>query len=286
MNQWKSVALVVVLSANALSLSACSDNSQFLKSMSLSVSEQNSESYIKLAAEVDLGNVLIDGVQIPVYDPHTQVEIGQVSLGAGPNGKELITLALNASSILHADPRLGSTLPNGRLLPSSVGIASGEMLAIPVLEHSRVYIGGDLKTSIVVGVALALQSLDSVTGSAGLNANIFFSQIFNPNLSGTAGIYASGTAHQNGIAVFGKYTAPVTAPVVPVPSQLAQKTAFSAKGMETLASVETGLIPSVSVSGVTSLQAGNTIVNDQMSKKRQERLYKYFYGKKRLVRPH
>jgi hypothetical protein len=274
------------------SLMACS-NSQFLKGMNLAVNERNSENYVDLSAEIDMGNISLAGLSLPIYDPHSNLEIGQVGLGTAADGKQQITLSLNATSVLSGDPTLGATLPNGRPIPSAVGAPTNTLMGIQVLNYSRVYIGGDLKSTIYVGVALAIQALDSVTGSIG-SANLFFAETFNSNLSGVAGIFSSATAHQNGIAVFAKYTAPTAAIAAPVaavappatpvvnapdaqyyaaPRILAQKTVATTAAASTL-----------SVSGVSA--NANTIENDGMGQKGEQKVYNYFYGKKRSVRPH
>ena len=277
------------------SLMACS-NSQFLKSMNLAVNERDSQSYVDLSAEIDMGNISLAGISVPIYDPHSNVEIGQIGLGAAADGKEQITLSLNATSVLSGDPTLGATLPNGRAIPSSVGAATNELMGIQVLQYSRVYIGGDLKSTIYVGVALAIQALDSVTSNIG-SANLFFAETFNANLSGVAGIFTSATAHQNGIAVFAKYTAPtattpapttITATASPTPivnapaAFLAQPRQLSQKGpaTTTLAVIS----PSISVSGRSA--GANTVVNEGMGQNGEQKVYNYFYGKKRSVRPH
>ncbi len=244
--------------------------------MNVTVTEQNSESYVNLSAEVDLGNLSIDNLTIPVADPHNNLNIGQISFGTAASGKELITISLDASSMLHADPTLGSTLPNGRPLPSAVGMPAGEMFAIPVLNYSRVYIGGDLKNTIAIGAAFSLKALDNPMSSIGLNSNIFFSQTFSPILSGVAGVYASPNANQNGIAVFGRYTAPTNTGTSLMASTSTEVGMFS--------KVQAQKTVPVTASGVTGA-AGNTVVNDQMSSSGEQKVYNTFYGKKRRVSP-
>jgi hypothetical protein len=181
---------------------------------------------------------------------------------------------LDATSVLRADPSLGLTLPNGLPIPASFNIASGSLMAIPILDSSRVYIGGDLKTSIVIGAALGIKGLDPVMSGVGLPGNIFFTQNFNPTLSGMAGIYASPAANGNGIAVFGKYTLPTQS----APLAVAK---FSARQSES-ASAE--IVP-VSVSGVTGT-TGNEVLNEQVNSDAQKKLINFFYGRKKVLRPH
>ena len=281
----KSTMSVLTFILMGSTLSACA-NSQFLRAMNVTVTEQNSENFVNLSAEVDLGNLAIDGLTIPVVDPHNNLNIGKVTFGAAPSGKELITVSLDATSMLHADPTLGSTLPNGRALPSSLGVAAGEMLAIPVLNYSRVYIGGDLKSTIVIGAAFGIKALDQPLGTIGLNSNIFFAQNFSPILSGVAGIYASPTANENGIAVFGKYTAPTTTTTGTATSVsiASAAPAMAAKTQARMMVASNAPVAPISASGVTGA-GGNTVINDQMSSSGEQKVYSTFYGKKRKVTP-
>jgi hypothetical protein len=280
------VRSVVGLMVLGQSLMACS-NSQFLKGMNLAVNERASQSYVDLSAEIDMGNVSLAGLSVPIYDPHSNLEIGQVGLGTAADGKQQITLSLNATSVLSGDPSLGSTLPNGRAIPSAVGAPANTLMGIQVLNYSRVYIGGDMKSTIYVGIALAIQALDNVTSNLG-STNLFFAETFNTQLSGVAGIFSSATAHQNGIAVFGKYTAPTT--TTPATTTIAASTtsiptmAFKSMGHEQAQSDFAVSSPTISVSGVSA--NANTVINDGMGQAGEQKVYKYFFGRKRSVRPH
>lgn len=296
-NGWKTYSLVVLMSSAQF---ACSGQSaQFLKSMNVSVTQQNSEEFINLTAEVNLGNSTLASLTIPVYDPHTNSEIGQVTFGQAADGNQQITVSVDASSILHADPTLGLTLPNGLPIPPSLGATTGSLLAFPILNSSRVYIGGDLKTNIIVGAAFGIPGLDSIMSKIGFPGNILFSQTFNTNLSGMAGIYASPNVNQNGIAVFAKANIPATATPTPGPTALAATTAASTTAASNTAKVavrslamvtNTGTpsatsFASVSVSGVTPA-SGNTMVNENVNSKHQNKLLNYFYGSRKTLRPH
>jgi hypothetical protein len=80
---------LVGLSMIAQSLTACS-NSSFLKSMSLSVSEQNSQDFINLTTEVSMGNISLTELTLPIYDPNTQVQLGEIDLNSAADGNEEI----------------------------------------------------------------------------------------------------------------------------------------------------------------------------------------------------
>jgi len=189
-------------------LSACKTGTTattFLNAMDLSVTQSNNQSYINLTATLNLGNVSLQGIQVNVQDPKTKQDVGTLSFSQLSNGQNQIALNVNASVIANADATLGSTLPNGNAVPLVLG--TGNMLGIPVLSNSIIYLGGDLKQSIYAGVALGIPGLDQVMSDIGLPLNIFFSGNFGTNLLGVAGLYTSSTVAQNGIAVFGEYNA-------------------------------------------------------------------------------
>jgi hypothetical protein len=257
MSQWNALVSLALIGT---SLSACSNHS-FLNAMDVAVTTQNNENYLDLSAEVDLGNVSLDQIQIPILDPRTQANLGTIGFSTAPSGKQKITVGVNASAITRADSTLGMSLPNGRPLPGSIQSASGQLLGIPVLNQSRVYIGGDLKTQVVLGVALTLPGLDGVTRNIPVAANLFFQQAFNSQLTGVAGLYTSPGSSGSGIAVFARYT-----PAQPL-----------ILGKMNLAKVN--------MTAVTPPDSGNQIQNENLSGTDQRKLLKYFYGKKRVLRP-
>jgi hypothetical protein len=262
--------LLVSLAVVAQTLSACS-GSQFLKSMDLSVTEQNSNSFINLSTEVAMGNISLAQATITIQDPNDPTkELGSIGMDTAADGNQTFTLSLDATTILKGDPTLGSTLPNGRALPTAVG---GTMLGLPVLNDSRVYVGGDLKSTILVGFALTISAFDSL-GVIG-NSNIFFADAFNTSLSGVAGIFSGTTAGTSGLAVFAKYTAPVTAST-PAPVATASVRELSLSSAQ---------VATISVSGKVVGNKPNTVINEGASQGGEQTVYNYFYGQKRVVSP-
>jgi len=197
------------------SLSACNapTPTSFLNSMDLAVTQSNGESYITLTSTFTLGNVSLASVEIPVQDPKTMQNVGTIAFSQLPNGQGQISLNVNASVIANADATLGTTLPNGNGVPLVLGTQYGDMLGIPVLSNSRVYVGGDLKHTIYAGVAFGIPGLDQVMAKLGTPVNIFFTANFGTNIVGVGGVYGSSTANENGIAVFGEYTANAVAQI-------------------------------------------------------------------------
>ncbi len=273
MYQWKTIGTIVLVSTTQF---ACGNQTpQFLRSVDVSVTEQNSENFINLSAEVNLGNATLGSLSIPVYNPRNQQQLGLVTFGDAGDGNQKITVSLDATSVLSADPTLGQTLPNGLPIPPSLGVAQGSLLAYPILNDSRVYVGGDLRTSVVIGAAFTIPGLN-ISG-VGIGGNLFFSQNFSPSLFGMAGVYLSPGSNSSGIAVFGKYTIPATPAATPASLVQARVAATS------LASTGSG-IRTFKVHG-SMPKSGNNVINQNISSKGQNGLMNYFYGNKKVMRP-
>jgi hypothetical protein len=205
MNHNLRLSLVLALS---IVVSACSGNGQsFFKNLDIKVSERNNESYVTFTSKFELGNVSLDAATYTIKDPHNGNQpAGKIDFSQDAQGFGLIDMEVNATLLVHADPDLGLSLPNGRPLPLSLSIERGDSFGVPVGEHSRVYLGGSLQTTIFAGVALAVKGLDQVMDQLSNPANVFF--LFRPTntIMGAGGIYGSPNPNQNGVALFGKYS--------------------------------------------------------------------------------
>ncbi len=227
----KTIKALVCLISIGFAGVGCSQSTNYLQSVDLSVSTPTnqpngqSDQYISLSMTLNLGNSTIAAISLPVTDPKTQEKIGTLSVAANTNGSTTVTLAANTTSLLSGDSALGQTLPNGGSIPVALGTQVGQLLAIPVLNNSRIYFGGDLKTELFVGAALSIPALGTVTQSILPGASLLFSKSFGDTL-GVAGLYTSTVTADNGIAVFARYTPPAaqaspTPSVVPVASTTA-----------------------------------------------------------------
>jgi hypothetical protein len=197
----------LMLGSLGLLLSACSGgNGTFMKNLDLRVSAQGNESFVTLSSQFELGNVSLDAATYTIKDPKTQQQVGKIDFGQTTGGMGAITMEVNASLLVHADPDLGLTLPNGRPLPLALSIERGDSFGVPVNEHSRVYLGGSLQTTIFAGVAIAIKGLDQVMDQLSNPANVFYNFRPNDKIMGAGGIYGSPVAHQNGVAIFGAYS--------------------------------------------------------------------------------
>ena len=276
---------------SSLTLACSSSSSNVIHSMNLSVSQAtaSSDSLINLSAEVDLGNLTLPSFVIPIQDPRTQLKLGQVSLGTASDGKPLITMSLDETAVLHADSTLGATLPNGNPIPGALGVPSGELLAFPILQYSRVYIGGDLKNKVYAGVALSIQQLDAVAGNLG-GGNIFFSKSFGP-VNGVAGLFTSATPHETGIAVFASGTIPHSTTTTTTIASTSASSKISNGAAVPIALKVASITPmnrvpaaSVPVAAPVATSA-ETMHPSNMDQNLQLKMYQYFHGQKRALRP-
>lgn len=189
-----------------LALSACSQNgSVSLKGMDVSTTQVGTDTYINMNATLATGNLKFPNVEFPIINPTNLQVFGQMALMNNPDGTNQIYVSVDYTQSTHLDGSLGNTLPNLRELPSSLGIPTRTVIiGIPIIDHSRVYVGGDLKQDAFVGAAIAIPAFDSVMNQVLIPLNIFFGYPFSPSITGYAGLFTGPLAGQNGIAVFVK----------------------------------------------------------------------------------
>jgi len=201
----KSYKLVAVLFA--LSAAACSPKDTVkLKGVDLGTHQSQGRTYVDLEAIVLMGRLHFPNLEVPVYHPSSMQNLGSVLLQPLDDGSNRLFISVDFEAASSIDPALGLTLPNGRELPRALDMGSAKMIGIPILEASRIYVGGTLNSNLAVGVALGVPALDSVTQSIPIPLNLFFSYPFSPEVSGIAGLYSSPLRGRNGVGVFAKKT--------------------------------------------------------------------------------
>ena len=89
------------------------------------------------------------------------------------------------------------------------------MIGIPILDHSRIYIGGDINKTLFVGAAIAVSSFDNLLSQIPFPLNIFYGFPFSNQVSGYAGLFTGTQAGQNGVGIFVKKTLPPVSTTTP-----------------------------------------------------------------------
>jgi hypothetical protein len=189
-----------------LALSACSQNgSVALRGMDVSTNLVGTDTYINMNATLATGNLKFPNVEFPIINPTNLQVFGQMALMNNPDGTNKVYVSVDYTQSTHLNGSLGNTLPNSRELPSSLGIPTGTvMIGIPILNHSRIYVGGDMKHDAFVGAAIAIPAFDSAMNQILVPLNIFFGYPSSPSITGFAGLFTGPLTGQNGIAVFVK----------------------------------------------------------------------------------
>jgi hypothetical protein len=263
MNSSKTKTLAVAtlaLGGIALGLTACNSSGavDFLKTMSISVDQQAGAEYLTMTSTFDLGNVSLAEMTVDIVDPTTKAPEGNIQFTQLANGQSQIALSANTSLITDGSAALGAVMPNGNPVPAVLGATPGQMLGIPVLNNSTLYIGGNTNSTAWIGVALSITGFDEVMSSISTSLNLFFVYSATPNILGVGGIYGSQTPDESGVAIFGKYTAPTPAPAA---------NAVAAKSLVAAA-------------------PANDYAIEKLNNYNLNKLAKYFYGKKRVLTVH
>lgn len=190
-----------------LSLSACNLNQNIaIRGLDLSSSDSNGATYVNLEAIISLGNLKLPNTNSPINNGS---EIGNVSIENLADGTSRVAVTVNYDEAMKMDPTLGKTLPNNRDIPAFLANDTS-MIGIPVLQNSRVYVGGNPKGKLYAGIALNVPAFDHILSQMPLALNLFLSFPFSSEIFGVAGIYSSKQVGQNGLAIFARYTAPAT----------------------------------------------------------------------------
>lgn len=158
-------------------------------------SYQGSDVMVSVDANLSLGNVTLPATTIPIFLPKTWQEIGSVQMSVNAQRENNLKVSLNLSAIAQIEAQRAE-LPNGAVLPL---IGENKTIVIPVENKLNIYVSfGDGLAAL--GVAIPFKNLDGLGAKVGTTA-LF--PVFNiKNVFGTAGIYTSKNAGENGFALF------------------------------------------------------------------------------------
>ena len=188
-----------------LTATACSPAGNLsVKGVDLNTSQVGNATYLNMEAIVMMGNLKFPNVEVPIINPKTLQSFGQMSLQSLNDGTNRLTVSVDYEQATHLDPSLGTALPNQRELPLSLNIGKTTMVGIPVMQQSRIYIGGDSQSDLFIGAAISIPAFDTVLSQVPYPLNIFFNFPFSPEISSVAGLFSGPAKGQNGIAVFVK----------------------------------------------------------------------------------
>jgi hypothetical protein len=183
---------VILLS---LSFVSCSQQNSVVKDVQVSSTVDNAEVLVSVSAELNLGNVSLLDLSLPIFVPRTGKEIGIVSIYRDIDGRNMLDVELNVSEIANVDA-VAARLPNGNVLPL---IRDNSVIVIPIQSKAKIYLAFADGVA-ALGVTVNISGLDSIGSSVG-NISVFPSFAFGSVL-GSAGLYNSRTAGENGFGLF------------------------------------------------------------------------------------
>ena len=188
-----------------------------IRGVDLHTHEAAGDTYIDLEAIVSLGNLKLPNTDSSITDPKQHV-MGDFVIQHLDDGTSRIAISVNYNEASKIDNSLGKTLPNTRNTPTQLGNEI-QMVGIPVLQNSRLYVGGDPQNTFYAGFALDVPVFDHILSQIPTPLNMFMLFPFSTEVFGVGGIYTSPQVGQNGFAVFAKKTQPNLSPSTVLASQ-------------------------------------------------------------------
>lgn len=191
-----------------LMMSACGKKGDLqITAVDMSTSQIEQRTYLNFEALVKIGKLKFPNVEVPILNPATMTSFGQLALLRQADGTNKMMVSIDFETATRLNPVLGYSLPNGREIPLSLGAQNATLIGIPILENSRIYVGGDLRGEMFLGAAIAIPAFDNIMNQVSIPLNIFTAFPFSANVTGVAGIFTSPGPGQNGLALFVKKSA-------------------------------------------------------------------------------
>ena len=205
---YKNSVKAVLLAIPFFLISACGGKGKLeLTAVDVSTSQVNQKTYLNFVANVKIGKLRFPNIEVPILNPATMTSFGQLALARLSDGTNKLYVSVDFETASHLDPSLGYSLPNGREIPLILGSQNTALIGIPVLQNSRIYVGGDIKKDLFIGAAISIPAFDNILNQVAIPLNIFTGFPFSPTVTGVAGLFTSPGPGQNGLALFVKKSA-------------------------------------------------------------------------------
>lgn len=211
-----SVIRLVTFVMFTLVLTACGgQRPQVVTGIQVQSNTSNSDVQLSFQADLDLGNMSFPSVTLPILHPRGQTPIGSVNLLPVLGGKNQIKVSVNLSAIadIHA---VTATLPNGNAIPL---IANNPTIVVPLGAGAQLYLTMS-PNAVAVGVAVPIKQFDGIGATVG--GVSLFPTFMIDKVVGSAGIFTSKNAGQNGFAIIADVTQYVKMQDIYVPTAAAK----------------------------------------------------------------
>lgn len=178
-----------------LVLVSCGSNKPSVKDIKVEPRYEGADLYLSVSADLSIGNLSLQNISLPIIVPRSGENIGSISMVSQMDGANLLDIDLNVSAVANVQGQ-EAKLPNGNPLPL---IGSSQTIVIPVSKGAEIYLTLN-NGQVAIGTAIPIKTLDQVGHNVG-TASLFPSFHIDKAM-GSAGIFTSKTAGQNGIGLF------------------------------------------------------------------------------------
>jgi hypothetical protein len=270
----KTFSQLVTLVILSLFVTACGKGSQIVTGVKVQSSVVNQDINIGFSADLDLGNISFPAVTLPIIHPKGLGQIGEVDLLPLLGGKNQIMVKLNLSKVANLQAVM-ATLPNGNLIPL---IANNPTIVVPLGAGAQLYITVSANVT-AIGVAVPIKTFDSIGSSVG-GLSLF--PVFNiDKVVGSAGIFTSKNAGQNGFAIIADLSAYVKMQDIFVPQAAPAIASASMAKSLSLASIA-ALEAAPAIQDVVKLDMNEQKPSASKEKRLNSMLYDMHLARKRL----
>ena len=188
-----------------LSLAACTNQQKVvLKGLDVNTSQTAESTSVNMEAIVVLGNLKFPNIEVPILNPGHEQSLGQMALQHLADGTNRIGIKIDYDLAMKQNNALGKSLPNHREFPTAVVPSGAEVVGIPVMTQSRIYLSGDPKTDLMIGVAIVIPAFDQVLSTVSTPLNLLTNFSFSTEVQGFGGLFSGGPDGENGVAVIAK----------------------------------------------------------------------------------
>jgi hypothetical protein len=185
----------ITLSVLIFSLVSCGAQKPMVSDVEVQSITDQGDVLVSMEAVLNIGNVSLIDLTLPIYSPKDQKEIGSVAMYTNLQGQNKFEIEVNVSAIANIQSSQG-ILPNGNMLPL---IRDNQVIVIPIQNKANVYLAFSDGVA-ALGATVAISGLDGVGRSVG---SISLFPTFNiGNVLGSAGLYNSRESGKNGFGFF------------------------------------------------------------------------------------
>lgn len=178
-----------------LSLVSCGAQKPMVSDVQVQSLTEQGEVLVSMEAVLNIGNVSLLDLTLPIISPKDQKEIGSVSMYTNLQGQNKFEIEVNVSAIANIQSSQGR-LPNGNMLPL---IRDNQVIVVPIQNKANVYLAFSDGVA-ALGATVAIRGLDAVGRSTG---SISLFPTFNiGSVIGSAGLYNSIESGKNGFGFF------------------------------------------------------------------------------------